>query len=44
MTERELLRLLEQYAPAIREAILDGIRDIRDNARLNEIVRMVQAG
>lgn len=42
MTEKQLLELLEKYAPAIRDALLEGIRDIRDNARLSEIIRMIQ--
>lgn len=42
MTEKQLLELLDKYAPAIRNAIIDGIRDIRDNARLGEIVRMIE--
>jgi len=40
--EKQLLELLERYSPAIRDAILAGIRDIRDNARLNEIVAMIE--
>lgn len=43
MTEKQLLQLLDKYAPAIRDAILTGIRDIRDNARLSEIIRMIEA-
>lgn len=42
MTERQLLELLDKYAPAIRDAILDGIRNIRDNARIGEIVGMIE--
>lgn len=42
MNEKQLLELLERYAPAIRDAILTGIRDIRDDARLGEIVAMVE--
>lgn len=42
MTEKQLLELLDQYAPAIRDAIIAGIRDIRDNARLSDIIRMIE--
>lgn len=42
MTERDLNRLLEKYAPAIRDAIIAGIRDIRDNAVVSEIVTMIE--
>lgn len=42
MTEKQLLELLEKYVPAIRDAIIAGIRDIRDNARLSEIIRMIE--
>lgn len=43
MTEHQLLELLDKYAPAIRDAVLSGIRDIRDNARLADIIRMIEA-
>ncbi len=42
MTEKQFLELLDKYAPAIRDAILSGIRDLRDNALLNQIVEMVE--
>lgn len=42
MTERQLIELLDKYGPQIRDAILTGIRDIRDNARLSEIIRMIE--
>lgn len=42
MTEKQLLELLDKYAPAIRDAILAGIRDVRDNARLVEIITMIE--
>ncbi len=42
MTEQQLLDLLDKYAPAIRDAILAGIRDVRDNARLTEIITMIE--
>lgn len=44
MTEKQLLELLEKYAPEIRDAVLEGIREIRDTARVNEIVRMIESG
>lgn len=40
--DKAFLELLEQYAPAIRDAILTGIRDIRDNALLVEIIAMIE--
>lgn len=42
MTEKQLLELLNRFSPEIRDAIIAGIRDIRDRARLNDIIRMIQ--
>ena len=42
MTEKQLIELLGKWGAAIRDAILVGIRDIRDNARLTEIIRMIE--
>ncbi len=42
MTEKQILELLERYGPTIRDAILTGIREIRDDARLREIIRMIE--
>lgn len=42
MTEKQLLELLKQHEPAVQRAILDGIRDIRDNALLMEIITMIE--
>ena len=42
MTEKQLIALLEKFGSAIRDAVLAGIRDIRDNARITEIVGMIE--
>lgn len=42
--DKAFLALLDEYAPAIRDAIIAGIRDIRDNAILAQIVEMVERG
>ena len=43
MTEQQLIKLLAEYEPKLRDAILDGIRRMRDEALLVEIVRMIEA-
>lgn len=42
MTEQQLIKLLAEYEPKLRDAILDGIRRMRDEALLVEIVRMIE--
>lgn len=42
MTEQQLTKLLAEYEPKLRDAILDGIRRMRDEALLVEIVRMIE--
>lgn len=42
--DKAFLELLDQYAPAIRDAIVAGIRDLRDNAILSQIIEMVERG
>lgn len=44
MTEKQLKELLEKFAPVVREAILAGLREIRDDAVLSEIIRMIERG
>lgn len=44
MTDAQLTELLKQYSPAIRDAIIAGIREIRDNVVLKQVVEMVERG
>lgn len=44
MTEKQLTELLAQFAPQLRDAILDGIRRLRDEALLSEVIRMIELG
>jgi len=42
MTEKQLIELLAQFEPRLRDAILDGIRRLRDEALLVEVIRMIE--
>lgn len=42
MTEKQLIELLDRYAPQLRDAILDGIRRLRDEALVVEVTRMIE--
>lgn len=44
MTEAELNRLLERFAPAIRDAVIAGIREIRDAAILEQLIILIERG
>jgi hypothetical protein len=44
MTEKQLRELLEKFAPIVRDAILNGLREIRDSAILAELIRMIERG
>lgn len=42
--DKQFLELLEKFAPAIRDAILAGIYELRDTALLTQIIEMVERG
>lgn len=44
MTEKQLIELLARFEPALRDAILNGIQRLRDEALLVEVVRMIELG
>ena len=44
MTEAELNRLLERFAPAIRDAVIAGIREIRDGVLLSQLIELIERG
>lgn len=44
MTERELKEMLERFAPRVRDAILSGIREIRDSAVLSQLIDLIKRG
>lgn len=42
MTEKQLNELLARYSPELRDALLGGIRQLRDEALLAEVIRMIE--
>jgi len=44
VTERQLKEMLEKFAPLVRDAILAGIREIRDGAVLAQLIELIERG
>ena len=44
MNEKQLAELLEKFAPLVRDAILAGIREIRDSAVLSQLITLIERG
>lgn len=44
MTEQQLTELLKRFEPAIRDAVLAAIREIRDSAILTQLIELIERG
>lgn len=44
MTEKQLTKLLERFAPMVRDAVLAAIREMRDTAILSQVVELIERG
>lgn len=44
MTEAELQKLLDKFAPPIRDAIIQGMREIRDGVLLSQLIELIERG